>query len=959
MITTTYLSCRALIPFCLAVILLQAVSAQVNLQQHQIGIMDGPSWMEIADMDNDGDRDVIVSGYRASQIRWYEYPDWQEHVIASYIYRAKICATDIDGDGDVDIAATSWATDLLCWYENPSWTMHVIDSGVDGSYGIDAADMNGDGIQDLIVAGGYHNCVAWYKGPDWQKNIIDGNVSMYPFIPDQVFVTDLDGDSDFDVLVSTYNDNGNLTEGSLIYYQQLAVGWNKTVIDPASGYINSLDIADLDNDGLPEVAAALAGLDKIVYYNWPAWDAVVVDGLLNYAFNLDIGDVNRDGVPDIVACGQMTMNPCRLYFGPSWTPQYIYQLANNFYDVEIVDLDDDNDQDIVATNIENNRIFWFENRMSPDTIHVPADFTTIQAAIDYAPNNVIILVDDGEYYENINFKGKAVTVASAYLVDGDTSHISATVIDGSATQNQDSSSVVYFISGEDTTSVLCGFTIRGGTGTLDDDPAPGRGGGGIYVRNSGATIRDNIIRDNHVYGINRVIYGGAIASSPMSGQDWLVVRNNRIFNNTAHQSGEAQYAAAGGGICALTNARIENNTIENNCARSDRLSAWGGGVTIGTDYQVGLKMTWICANNKIRYNVAETMTGGNVYDAGIGGGLAVWGNPAAIITGNEICFNEVRNNDCTTERTYGAGVMLQNQNSETLFSGNYVADNLAEAGSACRGAGICLWSFDIPCSPRLENNIIVKNRNGYQGGGVYSGGYKSNRPQLINNTICDNQAQLAGTMYNSNGSVVVINSILWGNSSGIQNYGGTTYLRYSTIQGGWTGEGNSSCDPLLVPDDPYYCLQCTGDTSHCLNTGCDSVQILLSWYHAPEYDFAGNPRPSPLGTPPDRGAWEYSVLNSVQPLAGAVLPRRLELSDNYPDPFNPETTIEFKVPVAGMVTLTVYDVLGQKITTLHSGKLAAGHYRYVWNAEPVSSGIYLCRLQAGKEVRTIKMTVLK
>ncbi len=76
-----------------------------------------------------------------------------------------------------------------------------------------------------------------------------------------------------------------------------------------------------------------------------------------------------------------------------------------------------------------------------------------------------VLVAEGTYSENINFKGKAITVASQFILDQDTSHISATIIDGSQHTNPDSGSVVYMISGEDTTSVLTGFTITGGNGT--------------------------------------------------------------------------------------------------------------------------------------------------------------------------------------------------------------------------------------------------------------------------------------------------------------------------------------------------------------------------------------------------------------------------------------------------------------------------------------------------------------
>jgi hypothetical protein len=99
-------------------------------------------------------------------------------------------------------------------------------------------------------------------------------------------------------------------------------------------------------------------------------------------------------------------------------------------------------------------------------------------------------VADGTYYENINFTGKAITVASHFINDGDTSHITNTIIDGSQPSHPDSATVVRFVSGEDTNSVICGFTITGGTGIATTNA---RVSGGIGIYQSGAQINNNII----------------------------------------------------------------------------------------------------------------------------------------------------------------------------------------------------------------------------------------------------------------------------------------------------------------------------------------------------------------------------------------------------------------------------------------------------------------------------------
>jgi len=89
------------------------------------------------------------------------------------------------------------------------------------------------------------------------------------------------------------------------------------------------------------------------------------------------------------------------------------------------------------------------------------------------------------------------------------------------------------------------------------------------------------------------------------------------------------------------------------------------------------------------------------------------------------------------------------------------------------------------------------------------------------------------------------------------------------------------------------------------------------------------------------------------------LPKNFSLSQNYPNPFNPVTEIRYTLPRDSYVKLEVYNIVGQKVTSLVDGKQKAGYKTVWWDAGYLSSGIYFYRLQAGDFVQTKKMVLLR
>jgi len=623
--------------------------------------------------------------------------------------------------------------------------------------------------------------------------------------------------------------------------------------------------------------------------------------------------------------------------------------------------------------------------ISEKFIQVPTDFTSIQSAIDASQDDNIVYVDDGTYLENINFKGKAITVASHYYLDGDTIHIDSTIINGSQPSHPDSGSVVYFISGEDTNSVLCGFTITGGTGTGSQSTL--KKGGGILVDKSGAKIYRNIIEHNEIYSPNYSSFGGGITC-------WCDTLNRKFVH-------------------------ISENTIKNNQARSGYIyGGYSGGVDVwGSDAHI--------ENNKICYN--EVSGGTYCYSPGI---RIVYSTSKSHIYENKISDNSFLNGSCNAgglllvstrdinisnnriERNLGSvGAGLFNYSSKnTNINNNLFISNIAEdigggiydysssnlkiienniIGNSAHDAGGIITDYT---HATIVKNLIARNSADSLGGGMVISYIQTNdnlnkklstkfissttgadfgtkrigerlkEPDvdrvesldnttvLINNTICNNTALIgAGGIYYEFESVNIINSILWGNTapigSQIYNNSGMVSIDYSNVQDSvWQGIGNISADPLF--SDTLYHL---GVGSPCIDAGHPSHSCNDSDLTRNDMGCYGGVTDSLI----------YHITGLFKEPNRKLFPNEYNLFQNYPNPFNPTTTIEFSIPKVENVTLKIYNLLGREIAKLISDKLTPGEYKYTWDASHLASGMYFYKLETENYSSTKKLIFLR
>jgi len=112
--------------------------------------------------------------------------------------------------------------------------------------------------------------------------------------------------------------------------------------------------------------------------------------------------------------------------------------------------------------------------------------------------------------------------------------------------------------------------------------------------------------------------------------------------------------------------------------------------------------------------------------------------------------------------------------------------------------------------------------------------------------------------------------------------------------------------------------------------------------------------------------WASGHLGTIISTSSAVpiepkpsVPIGFSLEQNYPNPFNPSTTIAFSLTQNSKVSLEIYNLVGQRVTTLISGYLSAGKHTFNWHASDKPSGVYLCKLTSGQQTKIIKMILMK
>ena len=366
---------------------------------HSFGATTQRPWdVEVADLDGDGDLDVVAADVGLDTVSWYENdgtPDsgtWPEHPVRSSFNGANsVTLADVDGDGDLDIVAAAVLADRISWFENPSWSEHNVVLGIDGPASVEAADMDFDGDPDLVCTREGGGEVLWIENVDgdggiWQRRSVDTTFGgAYDALP-----VDMDGDGDLDIAAV------GLSADILAWWENQNAHRHFAEAEPIAIRTGLNDprgiaVADVNGDGLMDVVLGGWGDAWVRVYlqiSGTTWLQNTVDSGLSGFRDVAVADVDGDGDLDVL--GASVDGDLIAWWAndgsanPGWTQHNVLTSFNGAHAVEPVDLDHDGDIDLVVTAVDGDEATIVINDNGLGTLWTKKNFTPLDGAYDVA-----------------------------------------------------------------------------------------------------------------------------------------------------------------------------------------------------------------------------------------------------------------------------------------------------------------------------------------------------------------------------------------------------------------------------------------------------------------------------------------------------------------------------------------------------------------------------------------------
>jgi hypothetical protein len=333
-----------------------------------------PLSLEVADLDGDGDLDVLVASDWYDTVAWYKNKDgagdFSNHKVVNASVQGARCAVarDVDGDGDLDVITAAHDTDKIAWYRNTDGlgsfgSINVISTSANGAISVWGEDLDGDGDQDVLSASEDDDKIAWYENTDGAGGFGPQEViSTAADGPTVVLAADLDGDGDADALSVSERDD------ELAWYPNtdgLGAFGPQRIIMTQADLATCVVACDLDGDGDLDALSASSGDHKIAWYEntdgLGTFGQQRVEELVTSPDALCPADLDGDGDLDVIVGGndlywfentdgQGSLGPYQLL-----SPDHVGSACAS-------DLDGDGDLDVLAALTGPiPTISWFEN----------------------------------------------------------------------------------------------------------------------------------------------------------------------------------------------------------------------------------------------------------------------------------------------------------------------------------------------------------------------------------------------------------------------------------------------------------------------------------------------------------------------------------------------------------------------------------------------------------------------
>ncbi|MCP4391929.1 MAG: hypothetical protein GY802_26780, partial [Gammaproteobacteria bacterium] len=348
-----------------------------------------PFEVKTADVDGDGDMDVVTVSEIDNKIAWFENDgneNFTEHTITTAIDSAQsVAIADVDGDGDMDVLSASYNDDKIVWYENDgseNFTAHTISTAADGANSVITADVDGDGDMDVLSASNNTNQITWYEN-DGSENFTAHIIDSTNIRPTSITTADVDGDGDLDVLSS-----GHLTDQITWYENDGNENFTVHIITNSADYATSVTTADVDGDGDMDVLSASRDDDKIAWYENDGnenFTAHTITTTADSAYSVTTADVDGDGDLDVLSASQQD-GKIAWYENDgneNFTAHTITTDANSANWVTTADLDGDGDLDVLSSSALDDKIAWYENIAT----------TTLDGGPTFIENGAAVVLD--------------------------------------------------------------------------------------------------------------------------------------------------------------------------------------------------------------------------------------------------------------------------------------------------------------------------------------------------------------------------------------------------------------------------------------------------------------------------------------------------------------------------------------------------------------------------------------